>query len=75
MTYYLGIDIGTSGTKTLAIREDGTILASATAIAGPITMLLATAALVAAALPVIAVAADGRETISASELTALEAKW
>jgi xylulokinase len=31
MGVYLGIDIGTSGTKTLAIREDGTILASATA--------------------------------------------
>lgn len=30
MGVYLGIDIGTSGTKTLAIREDGTILASAT---------------------------------------------
>lgn len=28
---YLGIDIGTSGTKTLAMRPDGTILASATA--------------------------------------------
>lgn len=27
---YLGIDIGTSGTKTLAVREDGAILASAT---------------------------------------------
>jgi xylulokinase len=27
----LGIDIGTSGTKTLAVREDGTILASASA--------------------------------------------
>lgn len=27
---YLGIDIGTSGTKTLAVQEDGTILASAT---------------------------------------------
>jgi xylulokinase len=31
MGVYLGIDIGTSGTKTLAIREDGAILASATA--------------------------------------------
>jgi xylulokinase len=31
MSVFLGIDIGTSGTKTLAIREDGTILASATA--------------------------------------------
>src|ERR1044072_6128198 len=31
MSVYLGIDIGTSGTKTLAVREDGTILASATA--------------------------------------------
>lgn len=31
MAVYLGIDIGTSGTKTLAIREDGSILASATA--------------------------------------------
>lgn len=30
MSIYLGIDIGTSGTKTLAIREDGEILASAT---------------------------------------------
>ncbi len=30
MSVYLGIDIGTSGTKTLAIREDGKILASAT---------------------------------------------
>lgn len=30
MSVYLGIDIGTSGTKTLAIREDGTILATAT---------------------------------------------
>lgn len=30
MSVYLGIDIGTSGTKTLAIREDGTILAAAT---------------------------------------------
>jgi len=30
MGVYLGIDIGTSGTKTLAIREDGCILASAT---------------------------------------------
>jgi len=30
MGVYLGIDIGTSGTKTLAIREDGRILASAT---------------------------------------------
>jgi xylulokinase len=32
MSVYLGIDVGTSGTKTLAIREDGTILASATAL-------------------------------------------
>jgi xylulokinase len=31
MSIYLGIDIGTSGTKTLAISEDGAILASATA--------------------------------------------
>ncbi|MGC1274273.1 MAG: xylulokinase [Planctomycetaceae bacterium] len=31
MAVYLGIDVGTSGTKTLAVREDGTILASATA--------------------------------------------
>jgi xylulokinase len=31
MSVYLGIDIGTSGTKTLAMREDGAILASATA--------------------------------------------
>lgn len=30
MSVYLGIDIGTSGTKTLAIRQDGTILASTT---------------------------------------------
>ena len=30
MGVYLGVDIGTSGTKTLAIKEDGTILASAT---------------------------------------------
>ena len=30
MSVYLGIDVGTSGTKTLAIREDGTVLASAT---------------------------------------------
>lgn len=29
MNVYLGIDIGTSGTKTLAIKSDGTILASA----------------------------------------------
>lgn len=28
MSVYLGIDVGTSGTKVLAIREDGTILAS-----------------------------------------------
>lgn len=31
MGIYLGIDIGTSGTKTLAMAEDGRILASATA--------------------------------------------
>ncbi|MFM8217654.1 MAG: xylulokinase [Planctomycetaceae bacterium] len=31
MSVYLGIDIGTSGTKTLAMRRDGAILASATA--------------------------------------------
>jgi xylulokinase len=31
MGIYLGIDVGTSGTKTLAIREDGQIVASATA--------------------------------------------
>lgn len=31
MAVFLGIDVGTSGTKTLAMREDGTILASATA--------------------------------------------
>jgi xylulokinase len=31
MSIYLGIDIGTSGTKTLAISVDGTILGSATA--------------------------------------------
>jgi len=30
MSVYLGVDIGTSGTKTLAIREDGTLLSSAT---------------------------------------------
>lgn len=30
MGVYLGVDIGTSGTKTLAIKEDGTLLASAT---------------------------------------------
>ncbi len=30
MSVYLGIDIGTSGTKTLAVREDGAILAGAT---------------------------------------------
>src|SRR5262245_56594007 len=30
MSVYLGIDVGTSGTKTLAVREDGEILASAT---------------------------------------------
>ncbi|MEM7810857.1 MAG: xylulokinase [Planctomycetota bacterium] len=30
MGVYLGIDAGTSGTKTLAMREDGAILASAT---------------------------------------------
>ena len=30
MAVFLGIDIGTSGTKTLAMREDGVILASAT---------------------------------------------
>lgn len=30
MAVFLGIDIGTSGTKTLAMNEDGTILASAT---------------------------------------------
>ena len=30
MAVFLGIDIGTSGTKTLAVREDGTILGSAT---------------------------------------------
>ena len=30
MAVFLGIDIGTSGTKTLAVREDGEILASAT---------------------------------------------
>lgn len=31
MAVFLGIDVGTSGTKTLAIQEDGAILASATA--------------------------------------------
>lgn len=30
MSIYLGIDVGTSGTKTLAMREDGRIAASAT---------------------------------------------
>lgn len=30
MSIYLGIDIGTSGTKTLAVRESGEILASST---------------------------------------------
>ena len=30
MTVFLGIGIGTSGTKTLAMHEDGRILASAT---------------------------------------------
>jgi xylulokinase len=30
MPVYLGIDIGTSGTKSLAVREDGAILGSAT---------------------------------------------
>ena len=30
-TVFLGIDIGTSGTKTLAIREDGTIIGKASA--------------------------------------------
>lgn len=30
MAVFLGIDIGTSGTKTLAVRDDGTVLASAT---------------------------------------------
>lgn len=30
MGVYLGIDVGTSGTKTLAMREDGEILATAT---------------------------------------------
>ena len=31
MSVYLGVDIGTSGTKTLAISETGAILADATA--------------------------------------------
>jgi xylulokinase len=31
MSIYLGIDVGTSGTKTLVCREDGTILSAATA--------------------------------------------
>jgi len=31
MSAYLGVDIGTSGTKTLAVRRDGTILAEASA--------------------------------------------
>ena len=30
MSVFLGIDVGTSGTKTLAVRENGKILASAT---------------------------------------------
>lgn len=30
MAVFLGVDVGTSGTKTLAMREDGTILSSAT---------------------------------------------
>ncbi len=30
MSVFLGVDIGTSGTKTIAIREDGKILASDT---------------------------------------------
>lgn len=30
MSIYLGIDVGTSGTKTLAVKRDGTILASST---------------------------------------------
>ena len=30
MAVFLGVDVGTSGTKTLAMLEDGTILASAT---------------------------------------------
>ena len=30
MAVFLGVDIGTSGTKTLAMHEDGTILSSAT---------------------------------------------
>lgn len=34
MAVFLGIDVGTSGTKTLAMREDGTILASATSTYG-----------------------------------------
>ena len=31
MSVFLGIDVGTSGTKTLAVRGDGTVLATATA--------------------------------------------
>ena len=31
MTYYLGIDIGTSGTKTLLIDESGKVLSEANA--------------------------------------------
>jgi len=31
MSFYLGIDVGTSGTKTLLMREDGRVAASATA--------------------------------------------
>ena len=30
MSIFLGIDVGTSGTKTLAMREDGAILAKST---------------------------------------------
>ncbi len=30
MAYLLGIDVGTTGAKTLLIAEDGTVVASAT---------------------------------------------
>ncbi len=30
MAVFLGVGVGTSGTKTLAVQEDGTILSSAT---------------------------------------------
>ena len=30
MAYVIGVDCGTSGTKTVLFREDGTVMASAT---------------------------------------------